>query len=315
VYKSSHATPWCGWLLAQCVREAGIPPGVFNYLTGTAAGVGEPLATHPALDGLTFSGAPESALRVMRAFSNHRYPRPSIIATGGKNATIVTRHADLARAATGIVRSAFALQGQNGAACSRVLVERVVADSLVERILAEVRDLSIGDPRLASSAVGPVIDRSAYERYQRVAAELAAEGQVLCGGRTLTDEALVRGYFCEPLLAQLRPGHPLWREELFLPILLLTPVGALEEAMELANGIDHGMSAGFYGTKDEVDWFLDRIEAGVTFCNRLLGATTGAWPGYQPLGGWKASGSTGKASGSSYYLQQYMREQSQTIVE
>ena len=315
VYKASRATPWCGWLLAQCFREAGIPSGVFNFLTGTAAGVGEPLVTHPALDGLTFVGAPETSVRVTRAFSGHRYPRPCILATGGKNATIVTRNADLARAASGIARSAFALQGQNGAACSRVLVERVVADQLVERIVTAAREIKVGDPRRAASNVGPVIDRSAYERYQRVAAELAHEGQLLCGGRTLTEDALVRGYFCEPMLAQLQPGHPLWREELFLPILLLTPVGTLEEAMESANGIDHGLSAGFYGAKDEVDWFLDHIEAGVAFCNRPQGATTGAWPGYQPLGGWKACGSTGKASGSSYYLQQYLREQSQTIVD
>ncbi len=315
VYKASRATPWCGWLLAQCFREAGIPPGVFNYLTGGAAGVGEPLVTHAALDGLSFSGAPQSAERVMRALSNHRYPRPCILATGGKNSTIVTRNADLARAASGIVRSAFSLQGQNGAACSRVLVERVVADQLVERIVSAAREIRVGDPRLAASTVGPVIDRSAYERYQRISAELAADGQLLCGGRARTDDALAHGYFCEPTLAQLRPEHPLWREELFLPILLLTPVGTLQEAMELANGVDHGLSAGFFGAKDEVDWFLDHIEAGVAFCNRPYGATTGAWPGYQPLGGWKACSSTGKASGSSYYLQQFMREQSQTIVD
>jgi 1-pyrroline-5-carboxylate dehydrogenase len=126
---------------------------------------------------------------------------------------------------------------------------------------------------------------------------------------------MVRGYFCAPTLAQLQLGHPLLREELFLPITLLAPVTGLDEAMGVANSLDYGLSAGFYGAKDEIDWFLEHIEAGVTYCNRPQGATTGAWPGYQPFGGWKGSGSTGKACGSFYYLQQYMREQAQTIVD
>lgn len=315
VCKASSAAPWSGWLLAQCLREAGVPAGVFNYLTGPAARVGDPLVRHPDIGGITFSGSYESGSNAMRAFGNHRYPRPCIASMGGKNATIVSRNADLERAAIGIVRSAFSLQGQDGSACSRVLVERVVADQLVDRIIANVRELEVGDPCLRATAIGPVIDRSAYGRYLRLSAELDREGQVLCGGRTLNEEALVRGYFCEPTVAQLRPGHPLWQEELFLPILLLTPVGTLDEAMEFANGVDYGLTAGFYGATEELDWFLENIEAGVAYCNRPHGATTGAWPGYQPLGGWKASGSTGKASGSSYYLQQYMREQSQTIVD
>ena len=315
VYKASSATPWSGWLLAQCLREAGVPPGAFNYLTGTAARVGDPLVRHPELCGITFNGSHDSGINVMRAFANHRYPRPCIAGMGGKNAVIVSRNADLERAAIGIVRSAFGLQGQNGSACSRVLVDRVVTDQLVDRIIANVRELKVGDPCLRATAMGPVINRSAYERYLRLSAELAAEGQVLCGGRTLNEGELVRGYFCEPTVAQLRPGHPLWQQELFLPIVLLTPVGTLEEAMESANGVDYGLTAGFYGAKEEIDWFLENIEAGVAYCNRPQGATTGAWPGYQPLGGWKASASTGKASGSSYYLQQYMREQSQTVVD
>jgi acyl-CoA reductase-like NAD-dependent aldehyde dehydrogenase len=315
VYKASSATPWSGWLLARCLREAGVPPGVFNFLTGTAARVGDPLVRHAEVNGITFSGSVESGRNVMRAFASHRYPRPCIVGAGGPSTTLVSRNADLAQAATGIVRSAFALQGQHGAACSRVLVDRVVADQLVDRIIANVRELKTGNPCLRVTSVGPVINRAAYERYARVSIELEREGQLLCGGRPLSEGELGRGYYCEPTVAQLRPEHSLWRQELFLPILLLTPVGTLAEAVELANGQDSGLAAGFYGAKDEVDGFLDAIEAGVVYCNRPQGATTGAWPGYQPIAGWKASGSTGKASGSSYYLQQYTREQSQTIVD
>jgi acyl-CoA reductase-like NAD-dependent aldehyde dehydrogenase len=96
---------------------------------------------------------------------------------------------------------------------------------------------------------------------------------------------------------------------------LVGEVASLDEALTLANASDYGLTAGLYGSKEEAASFLERIEAGVTYVNRPQGATTGAWPGFQPFGGWKGSGSTGKAIGSFYYLPQYLREQSQTIVD
>ena len=102
---------------------------------------------------------------------------------------------------------------------------------------------------------------------------------------------------------------------MFVPILMLHRVATRDEAMQLANDSTLGLTAGFYGAPDEVPWFQEHIEAGVTYANRKQGATTGAWPGYQPFGGWKGSGSTGKAIASFYYLAQYLREQSRTVVE
>ena len=116
-------------------------------------------------------------------------------------------------------------------------------------------------------------------------------------------------------LAEAPLTHPLWRHEMFLPILMLHRVSTRDEAMQLANDSSLGLTAGFYGDADEVPWFHENIEAGVTYANRRQGATTGAWPGYQPFGGWKGSGSTGKAIASFYYLAQYQREQSRTVVE
>ena len=315
VFKAASATPWSGWLLSQCFREAGVPSGVFNYLTGSGAAVGDPLVRHRGIAGLTFTGSYDVGMQIVRLFAQQRYPRPCIAEMGGKNAVIVSRHADLERAALGIVRSAFGLQGQKCSACSRILVERVVADQLADRIVAHARAIRVGDPTLKDNWMGPVINRAAYDRFGRVAGELRNDGQLLCGGHTMDDGEWARGYYCAPTLAQLPLGHPLWRDELFLPLTLLSPVASLDEAMEVANGLEFGLTAGFYGGKNELDWFFEHIEAGVTYCNRPHGATTGAWPGYQPFGGWKGSGSTGKACGSFYYLQQYMREQSQTIVD
>jgi acyl-CoA reductase-like NAD-dependent aldehyde dehydrogenase len=102
---------------------------------------------------------------------------------------------------------------------------------------------------------------------------------------------------------------------MFVPLAMLARVRDAETAMQLANATPLGLTAGFYGAPDEVSWFFDSIEAGVTYANRPQGATTGAWPGYQPFGGWKGSGTTGKGIASDYYLALYQREQSQTLVE
>jgi 1-pyrroline-5-carboxylate dehydrogenase len=116
-------------------------------------------------------------------------------------------------------------------------------------------------------------------------------------------------------LAGLPKGHPLLRDELFVPIVAVETVDSLDEALAEANDTRFGLTAGiFTRSQAEADAFLDRIQAGVVYVNRAAGATTGAWPGVQPFGGWKGSGSSGKAGGGLHYVQQYMREQSQTVI-
>ena len=125
------------------------------------------------------------------------------------------------------------------------------------------------------------------------------------------------GYYAAPTIVDHLPlDHYLWKHEMFLPIVTVTDFEELDDAMAMANDVEYGLTAGFFSEDDaEVQWWLDNIEAGVLYVNRASGATTGAWPGYQSFGGWKGSGSTGKAAGSFYYIQQYMHEQSQTIVD
>ena len=150
---------------------------------------------------------------------------------------------------------------------------------------------------------------------QYFVAQHRKRGAILHGGVRLTDGDLRHGHFVAPTVAEAPADHPLFQEEMFLPILMVNRVGSFEEGLRLANATTLGLTAGCYGSQDEVRTFFDEIEAGVTYVNRPQGATTGAWPGYQAFGGWKGSGSTGKAIGSFYYLPQYMREQSQTWVE
>ncbi|HTT12737.1 MAG TPA: aldehyde dehydrogenase family protein [Burkholderiaceae bacterium] len=174
-----------GTLLKEVLRDAGLPPCVINHVTGLGGKAGAALAAHPDVAGITVTGSYEVGMSLVRAFARRDWPRPCLAEMGGKIAAIVSRHADLERAALGIMRSTFGPQGQKCSACSRAYVERPVADMLRQRLTA---------------------------------------------------------------------------------------------------------------------------------LTRAIRATTGTWPGYQPFGGWKASGSTGKSIGSSRYLPQYLREQSQTVV-
>jgi 1-pyrroline-5-carboxylate dehydrogenase len=163
--------------------------------------------------------------------------------------------------------------------------------------------------------MGPVIAKDSYEDFQAFCAELKDAGTILTGGEIMTEGEFAKGYFCQPtVVADVPLDHRLWKHEMFLPITMIHPVKDLQEAMALANDVNYGLTAGFYGTEEEVGWFFDNIEAGVVYANRPQGATTGAWPGFQPFGGWKGSGASGKNAGGLYYLPLYLHEQSQTYI-
>ncbi len=316
VLKPATETPWAPALLAQCFIDAGLPEGVFNFVTGPGGTLGEALIGSPQVDGITFTGSYDVGMHIYRAFASGRYPRPCIAEMGGKNPAIVSRRADLDRAATGILRSAFGLQGQKCSACSRIFVEKPVKETLVHKLLDLMRKITVGDPTRREIWMGPVINRKAYDDFRSYVEELGRAGTILTGGKQLMEGELARGYFCAPTLVDGVPAdHRLWKHEMFLPIVLLAAVESLDEAMQRANDVEYGLTAGFYGSKKEADWFFDNIQVGVAYANRPQGATTGAWPGYQPFGGWRGSGSSGKNGGGPYYLQLYMHEQSQTLIE
>lgn len=315
VMKPATDTPWIVRLLAECFRDAGLPDGVVNFVTGPGRTLGQALIESPEVDGVTFTGSFDVGMKIFRDFAAGRWVRPAILELGGKNPAIVSRHADLERAATGIIRSAFGLQGQKCSACSRVLIDAPVYDALVEKLVALTNKLSIGDPTDRSVFLGPVINKSSYADYKNFCEEISQAGKILTGGKVLTEGNFGKGFFCAPTLAELPNDHRLWKHEMFLPITTIGKFTDLEDAMRRANDVEYGLTAGFYGSKEETEWFFQNIEAGVTYANRPQGATTGAWPGFQPFGGWKGSGSSGKNAGGHYYLPLYMHEQIRTLVD
>jgi 1-pyrroline-5-carboxylate dehydrogenase len=317
VFKPATDTPWTSRKIAECLRDAGLPEGVFNYVTGPGRTLGQALVDSPEVDGITFTGSFDVGMKIFRDFNQRGYIKPTILELGGKNPAIVSRNADIEEAAMGIVRSAFGLQGQKCSACSRVFVEKPAYQKLTSQMVELTGKLTIGDPTLKENFLGPVVNQKSYEDFQRFVKEMNDDGcRFLAGGKVRKDGKYASGYFCEPtIVVDLPLENHLWKDEMFVPITTVAVVDSLDEGMDLANNVAYGLTAGFYGSREETDWFFDRIQAGVTYANRKSGATTGAWPGFQPFGGWKGSGSSGKNAGGLYYLLLYMHEQIHTLFE
>jgi 1-pyrroline-5-carboxylate dehydrogenase len=316
VFKPSSAAPMSGVKLVEAYREAGVPDGVINLVMGPGDTVGSELRENPGIDGIVFTGSYAVGIDLYRTFSKD-FPKPTIVEMGGKNPAVVSRKADLEEAAEGIIRSAFGFGGQKCSANSRVYVEKSVHDDLVRLLVEKTEAITIGDPLLRENWLGPVVDQKAVDRHQQAVADARRDGRVFVGGERLSDRGLDRGFYVEPtVVGDLPADHRLFRDELFAPFTAVKAVDSFDEGIRLANDSVYGLTAGVYSEdQDEVQRFLDTVEAGVLYVNRRAGATTGAWPGVQAFGGWKGSGSTGKAGLSMYYVAQFLREQSHTIVD
>jgi len=315
VYKPSEEVLWTGLELHRAYRDAGIPAGVFNVLTGRAAEIGDPLWQHRHVDGVVFTGSKAVGLRIYRGLTTS-FVKPCLMELGGKNATIVMPSADLEAAAEGVMRSAFGLQNQKCSATSRVYVHHEARDRFLELLLEKTRGIAIGDPTERDVYFGPVINERAMKRYLDIVAEARRVGTVLTGGERLCAGALERGWYAAPTVAVAPLESRLFFEEFFVPFVVVGAVDSLTQALHETNLADYGLTAGLFSRdQEEIDRFFDEVQAGVCYVNKRTGATTGAWPGSQPFCGWKGSGSTGKGGCGPYYVQQFMREQSRTTID
>jgi 1-pyrroline-5-carboxylate dehydrogenase len=315
VYKPAEDTPWTGLELYHIYRDAGVPPGAFHILVGRREEIGDPLWQHPGIDGVVFTGSKAVGLRIHAGLSG-RWIKPCLLELGGKNATIVLRSADLDAAAEGVMRSAFSLQNQKCSATSRAYVEQSVLAPFLERLIEKTRAIRMGDPSERDIFYGPVINQRAVDRFEAAVAQAHKEGTVLLGGTRLTGGIFDRGYFVAPTVARLPLESTLYQNELFVPFVAVGEVTDLDQAIQETNRVEYGLTAGIFSADQrEVARFFDEVEAGVCYANKRTGATTGAWPGAQPFCGWKGSGSTGKGGCGPYYVAQFMREQSRTVIE
>jgi 1-pyrroline-5-carboxylate dehydrogenase len=310
VLKPSEEAPWSGAILGEIARDAGLPPGVLNVVHGGPA-TGRALVDGE-IDGVAFTGSAEVGRAIARKLHDGPFARPALTEMGGKNPAIVASSADVGGAAEGVARSAFGLSGQKCSACSRAIVLDDVHDEFVERLAEFTGGLRVGDPSERDAFLGPVINEVSSARFETAVADARRDGEVAAGGGR-PERA---GHFVEPtVVTGLPKGHRLEREELFLPFVTVTRVSSFDEALAEANAPAYGLTAGVFSEDPaEKERFLAEIEAGVVYVNRRAGATTGAWPGTQTFAGWKSSGTTGKGGLGPWYLPQFMREQSRTVV-
>ena len=317
VLKPASDTPLLGLKLGEMAAEAGLPPGVFNVVSGRGAEVGQALFDDARVGGVVFTGSRSVGMALMRQNGARAIPRPLVTEMGGKNPALVMASANLDAAVDGVLRSAFGAQGQKCSACSRVYVAHQLRERFVALLAERTAAIVTGNPVNRDVWHGPVINAKAVETFERAVADATtAGGRILVGGHKLTAEPFAHGHFVEPTVIENLPvGHRLLTDELFVPITVVVGIGSLDEGLALANDTPYGLTAGIFSNDaDEVDAFFDRIEAGVVYANRRANATAGAWPGVNSFGGWKSSGSSGRGSGGPYYVQQFMREQSRLRV-
>lgn len=316
VIKPASDTPIIGYKIVEIMIEAGIPSGVLNFVPGSGVEIGKTIIESEDVDGIVFTGSREVGYMLMGE-STKTKPRPIIAELGGKNATIVTDTANLDIAAEGVAKAAFSFSGQKCSACSRVYVQTNVKSQFLSKLVKETKKLSVENPKERDSFVGPVINLNAYNNFKKFSKLASKHGNILIGGSVVRNREFKHGYYVEPTIVEGLPTrHPLLKKELFVPILCITEYDKFDNAIKMTNQSEYGLTSGIYSNKkEEILKFLQDIEAGVVYVNRKKSSTTGAMVGRQSFGGWKDSGTTGKGTGGKYYLTQFMREQSQTIVK
>ena len=317
VLKIATASSWTAQNLFACVRHSQLPEGVVQLLMGDGQNMGQALAAHPLASGMVFTGSYQVGMELIRRFGvGGRWPRPCIVEMGGKNPGIICPSANLDQAVTASWKSAFGLSGQKCSALSRLYVHQSIKEEFVAKLVAATQQILIGDPTDEKIFLGPVINKSAVDRYYQAKAQtIAAGGKIILAAEELVQKipGYSFGHFVPPAIVEVPKEHPLTEKELFLPWLQIYSFGDLPTAINSANDVPYGLSAGIFSQDlGELEYFFDHIQAGVTYANRPSGITTGAWPGVNSFCGHKASGSTGRGFCGPYYVAQFLQEQSQT---
>ena len=287
--------------ITEVLLEAGIPPGVFQYVPGKGSVVGSYLVNHPETHIIAFTGSQEVGCKIYADAAilrpGQKHLKRVIAEMGGKNAVIVDESADLDQAVAGIVMSAFGYSGQKCSACSRVIVLETVYDAFVERFVEATNSLNIGKSELPSTQVVPVIDATAQSRIREYITKGKAETKV-----ALEMSPPDGGYFVGPVIFRdVAPDGVIAQEEIFGPVVAVIKVKDFQQGLEVANNTNYALTGGLYSrTPSHIQQAQEDFEVGNLYINRN---TTGAIVSRQPFGGFKLSGVGFKAGGPDYLLQ------------
>jgi 1-pyrroline-5-carboxylate dehydrogenase len=311
VLKPSSDAPAAGYKFFEVLEEAGLPPGVVNFLPGSGAEVGDVLVTHPRTRYVAFTGSKEVGLRInelaAKVSPGQIWVKRVVAEMGGKDSIVVDSEADLDAAVEGVVVSAFGYQGQKCSACSRAIVVEKVYDAFLEKLKERVAEIQVGSPLDPETDMGPVINGRAEKSILSYIEMGKKEGRLLAGG----GEAPGPGYFIEPtVIADVAPRARVAQEEIFGPVLAVIKARNFDEALEIANNTEYGLTGAVYTkNRQKLERAAESFHVGNLYFNRKC---TGALVGAHPFGGFNMSGTDSKAGGRDYLL---LFLQAKTIAE
>lgn len=309
--KPAITTQVIAYKFMEVLEAAGLPAGVVNFIPGDGPEIGEYMVAHPKTRFVSFTGSKvvgqtiyENASKVR---DGQKWLKRVIAEMGGKDAIVVDDDADLELAAESIVKSAFGFSGQKCSACSRAIIHEKVYDQVVEMVTKKTNQLTYGDPSSFGNFTGPLTDQKAFDKVTNYIEIGHKEGKLVAGGKS--DDS--KGYFVSPtVFADVSPNARIMQEEIFGPVLSITKVSSFEEALEVANNTEYGLTgAVISNNRMNLEKARNEFHVGNLYFNRTC---TGAIVGYQPFGGFNMSGTDSKAGGPEY-LQLHM--QAKTVSE
>jgi 1-pyrroline-5-carboxylate dehydrogenase len=299
VIKPASATPVIGAVFMEAVEEAGIPPGVINFVPGPGGEIGDTLVDHPTTRFVNFTGSREVGVRIAgRAAAVHpgqRWLKRAYMEMGGKDAQIVDETADLAAASAAAVAGAFGFQGQKCSACSRLILVDDIHDDVLDRVVELTAKLEVG-PAEDNTPVNAVITAAQHRSVLDEIEKGRGEADLVQGGESIEREG---GYYIQPtVFAGVDPDARLAQHEIFGPVLSIIRAADFDHAIEIANGTEYGLTGGVFSRdRERLERARRDFRVGNLYLNRKI---TGALVGVQPFGGFDMSGSNAKAGGPDY---------------
>lgn len=311
ILKPSNNTPIVAAKFLEILKEAGLPPGVLNYLPGDGHQVGEYLVDHPKTRFISFTGSKAVGCRIYeRASKVHPgqiWLKRVIAEMGGKDAILFDSESDVDIAADSIVHSAFGFSGQKCSAASRVIVHEKIYEKVLEKVVQRTKQLKVGDPANLETQVGPVIDQAAYQKVMKYIEIGKQEGKLVVGG----DGDYSRGYFIQPtIFSEVDESARIMQEEIFGPVVAFCKAKDFDHMLAIANHTEYGLTGSIISkNRAHIEKAKEALMVGNLYINR---GCTGSVVGYQPFGGFNMSGTDSKAGGPDYLI---LHMQAQTITE
>ncbi len=300
VLKPSSDSPTIAAKFFEALEEAGMPDGVVNFCPGAGGSFGDALVAHPKTRYIAFTGSREVGLRINQVAATQQpgqiWIKRTILEMGGKDAIIVDADADLDAAVEGVAAAAYGFQGQKCSACSRLILHKKIYDTFLERLKARVEQIEIGDPT-ENFAMGPVVNEGSMKSILNYIEIGKREGRLITGGGRRAE--LGEGYYLEPtIFADVKPGARIEQEEIFGPVLAVIKARDFENALEIANDTEFGLTGAAYSSSEEkLQKAMREFHVGNLYLNRKC---TGAIVGAHPFGGFNMSGTDSKAGGPDY---------------